>query len=656
MRYFVELRLRLLCVVVFGSCAAGVSSGELALGATKPQPARVSQWGYDKADATPCLRAAMGSGAKTLLVDNIGSEWVLGPIQVSSNLEIIFADGVVVRAKKGDFQKPSDSLFDIKGQRNVTLRGEGRVRLVMNKADYQDPSRYKLGGHRHTVNIVNSQNVLIQNLTLQSSGGDGVYVGSSGEGEGAKNVTLDKLVCLDHHRQGISVTGAENLLITDCKFNDTKGTAPQCGIDYEPNYARFSLVNCVARRCDFDGNADAGVSISLHQLDATSKPVSILFENCRMRGNQTGVQIISTGLATPQGAGRIEFDGCTIADTAGSSLSISEHQVDNLALVFRNLVIDNRKSNAEAVRISSGQTKNLTGLKIEGLTAIDDHERAPLRFISRFSNGLVDPVVSGVKTRNSAGVETPLDCAAFVRQSAPPPADQAFRTVPLNFDTLRPVADQGRDAGGNLRFRQKSEYLQWAKAGQKFTITFTNKPVHRFELKAYRAPLEVVVRCPSRAVVGRFGIPFDGAFDYTLDAAETGVYRFEIDARMQTASVKTDAPGQAFSAAEPLYVFGCSGRLYFHVPAGVKDIRIEAGGSPHEASTVYLLDPQGKQVDAGVKLEGSRILQATRPDASAAEIWSIRFTAAKLFLRIGAPLAPLFSSDPANLLLAAPAR
>lgn len=630
-----------LVLVLFVSCAVRLPAAE---------PVRVSRFGYNKDDATACLKTAIASGAKSLLVDNVGSDWVIGPIRLPSNLEIIFADGVVVWAKKGDFPDPSDALFDIKGQAHVTLRGEGRVRLVMNKADYQDPARYKPGDHRHTVNIQNSQDVLVQNLRLESSGGDGVYVGSS-SGEGAKNVTLDRLVCVDHQRQGISVTGAENLLITDCKFSDTKGTAPQCGIDFEPNYPRFPLINCAALRCDFDRNADAGVSIGLHALDATSRASSVRLEDCRMRGNQTGVQIISTGKAAPQGAGRIELIRCTIADTPGASLAISDHAADNIGLVFHQVTIDNRKSNGEAMRISSGQAKDIAGLRIEDLTVIDDQARPPIRFISRFSNGLADPVVRGVKTRNSAGAETPFDCAAFVRHSAPLPPDKAFRTLPVNLDTLHPVAAGGRAAGTNIRFRQKSEFLQWAKAGQRIVLTLTNKPVHSYNLKAYRAPSEVVVWCPSRAVVGRFGIPFDGSIDYTLDAAETGIYRLEIDARVQTACVKSDAPGQAFWAAEPLYVFGSSGRLYFHVPAGAKDVRIEAGGSPHEASTVFLLDAQGKRVDAGVKLEGSRILQATRPDRSPAETWSIQFTAAKLYLRIGAPLLPLFSSDPENLLV-----
>ena len=104
-------------------------------------------------------------------------------------------------------------------------------------------------------------------------------------------------------------------------------------------------------------------------------------------------------------------------------------------------------------------------------------------------------------------------------------------------------------------------------------------------------------------------------------------------------------------AGETLNVFGCSNRLYFYIPAGVKNILIEAGGSPRESSSVSLLNPEGNEVDSGIKLEGCKVLKFLRTDDSKAEIWSIKFSAAKLFLRIGAPLPPLFYSDPADALV-----
>jgi len=293
----------------------------------------------------------------------------------------------------------------------------------------------------------------------------------------------------------------------------------------------------------------------------------------------------------------------------------------------------------------------LFGIGIEGLTVLDDEERPPIQFLSRFGNGMVGAQAADVKSRDSQGTETVFDCAAFLKASAPSAEAKAFQTAELNLKKLVPSAGKGVVAGAGIRYRGKSNYLVYAEPGWKINLKFHNKPVHRFESKPYRDPLSVVVYSPTLAVVGRVDVPFDKVAEYTLEAGERGVYRFEADAKMQTLCVETDAHGGVM-AGETLNVFGCEGRLYFQVPAGVKEIKIEAGGAPREASTVFLLNPEGKEVDSGVKLEGSKILRYARQDDSKPEIWSIKFSAAKLFLRIGAPLLPIFSSDPANLLLA----
>ncbi len=344
------------------------------------------------------------------------------------------------------------------------------------------------------------------------------------------------------------------------------------------------------------------------------------------------------------------FTGCRIEDSAKASFGVSEQQVTNLSFMLRDCVIDNRHSATEAFRISSGHGGDIAGLRIEGLTVIeDDTNRPPIKFIPRLSNGLLDPVVARVRVRNSAGEESAFDGEAFVRASAPLPPDRAFQTRPLDLGALKPLGAQGKRAGEGLRVRRQFEFLQWARAGQTLSIAFTNRPVHRYAGPRYSGPLKVAVWAPSRTVVAEFGIPFDGGTNFVLDARETGIYRFEIDARMQTAGVVSGAPGHGLAAAESLYLFGCSGRLYFYVPAGIRDIRIEAAGA-----TFALLDPDGNPVDSVVNHEGSKILHAVRPDVSRGEVWSVRFTGTT-YLRVGAPLAPVLSTDPANVLAWEPA-
>ncbi len=613
--------------------------------------AKATWWGFDPEDSTDYLQSAIDSGARKLIVENTGMDWIVRPIKVASNIEIIFQDGVVVRAREGAFRGRTDQLFDIRDRNNVSLRGEGNVLFEMRKTDYLDRERYERSTHRHTINIWASQDVLIQNLTVRSSGGDGVYVGCSPRSQSAKNIIIDRVISEDHYRQAISVTGATNLSLKNSVFNDTDGTAPECGIDIEPNYSECSIVNFSAENCEFSGNAFSGIILALGRIGETSEPVSISFRNCRIRNNSSGIRVQNTGSGTPAKPGRIEFINCEISGTSAESIGVRQHIVANMELVFKDIVIDNRGTNLEAVRISSGRPEDIHGLRIEGLTVIDDEDRPPLLFISRFGNGLVNAVVRDVKTVRSDGTEIVFDTEKFLAESKPDPAAKAFMVRAVEPENLKPLSEAGRAAGGNIGYREKTDYLQYAAAGQEIDISFRNRPVHRFSGAAYRDPLKVEVYNPAGMLIDEFGIPFDREITYALRAGEPGVYRFAIDARMQRVSFETDASGQGIAAAETLYILGGTGSLYFHVPAGVEDIRIEAGGSPRESSTVYLLDPDGNEVDSGVRMEGTKILRHSRRDASEDEVWSIRFSAGKLYLRIGAPLLPVFSSAPENLLI-----
>ena len=108
---------------------AEVKSGRL-------QEAKASWWGFDKTNSTKCLQEAINSGVKKLTVDNTGSPWIIDPITLVDNQEIIFADGVQVLARVDGFKGKEDSLFTADRKQNITLRGDGRVVLKMNKKDY----------------------------------------------------------------------------------------------------------------------------------------------------------------------------------------------------------------------------------------------------------------------------------------------------------------------------------------------------------------------------------------------------------------------------------------------------------------------------------------------------------------------------------------
>ena len=185
---------------------------DVASGAVKT--ARASWWGFD-------------SGAEKVVVEDMGSPWIVDQIQLASNQELALEDGAIIEAKRGAFKGTGDSLLTAAGKENVALIGYGAT-LRMHKADYQG-DEYDKGEWRHCLSIRGCTNAKIHGLTLEESGGDGIYLGVWQAGVTNANVHIKDVKSLRHHRQGISVITAENLLIEDTLMADTSGTAPSAG-------------------------------------------------------------------------------------------------------------------------------------------------------------------------------------------------------------------------------------------------------------------------------------------------------------------------------------------------------------------------------------------------------------------------------------------
>lgn len=74
-----------------------------------------------------------------------------------------------------------------------------------------------------------------------------------------------------------------NLLVDNCLFANTWGTAPEAGIDLEPDTEKNRLVNCVIRNSTFENNNGNEILVCLKPLTTNSEPVSIRFEQCWVR-------------------------------------------------------------------------------------------------------------------------------------------------------------------------------------------------------------------------------------------------------------------------------------------------------------------------------------------------------------------------------------
>ena len=310
--------------------------------------ASAAWWGFNAEDSTDALQAALDSQAKTLTIPYMGEAWVVRPLRMHGDQTILFESGVLVMAKKGEFKGGGDSLLSASDAENITLRGYGAV-LRMRKKDYQNPP-YKPAEWRMGVALRGCGNVTIEGLRIESSGGDGIYIDSGGKRAWCENITVRDVTCWDHHRQGISVISVQNLLVENCSLSGTGGTAPESGIDFEPDTPNQRLVNCVVRNCLFENNRGNAAAVYMKPLTKESADVSILFENCVSRMGRPGdsAEVVrsaelggwggmTVGTSKDDGPkGLVEFRNCSSENTGREGARVYDKSADGVRVRFVN--------------------------------------------------------------------------------------------------------------------------------------------------------------------------------------------------------------------------------------------------------------------------------------------------------------------------------
>jgi len=385
--------------------------------------ANAAWWGFDPADSTETLQAAVNSKATTLIVPYMGAPWVIRPIQLRGRQEIIFEPGVVMLAKKGEFRGTGDSLLSIVGQSNLVLRGYGAI-LRMHKPDYQ-AEPYKKGEWRMGIAIRGCKNVLIEGLRVESTGGDGFYVDGGADRGWSEDITIRNCTAYDNHRQGLSVISAMNLAVENCVFASTRGTPPEAGIDLEPDTEENRLVNCLIRNTVFQNNNGHQVLIHLKPLSRKSMPVSIRFENCLAQMNDgRGTTIEPTpgkGLSGAAGivvedirddgpSGTIEFDHCVTQRTSKESLRIYDKSSQAVRVRFVNCAFnDSWASHEDTSRAVAAPivlalrhpelTTHFGGLDFIDCNVYDHISRPPMRFEDRKGAGVLADVKGTILVR-----------------------------------------------------------------------------------------------------------------------------------------------------------------------------------------------------------------------------------------------------------------
>ena len=393
----------------------------------KSTVANAAWWGFDPEDATLGLQAAIDSGAKQVIIPNMHADWIIRPIRLAGNQELIFARGVVVTAKRGEYRGGGDSMFTAQDVENLAIRGYGAT-FRMWKQDYINGlvpeqfgwhrwyGQYPKAEWRMTLAIRGCKNVAVSGLTLKDSGGDGIYIDGGKERFASEDVVLRDIVCDNHYRQGISVISAENLKVENCTFSNTWGTPPASGVDIEPDKSEQRIKNTIFSGCRFIDNVGDGIEVFLAHTTETSTDVTLRFENCYISSRHgTGIRVTKIGDKGPGGI--IEFDNCTVENTVGYGIKVQEKSVHGARVKFKECRVvhaaADRQFGGEWSPIALSLPKPVIVQTMGGIDFIDcfvedHHDRPAIEFIQPESDFPLDDLTGTITVLNPKGVSAVL--------------------------------------------------------------------------------------------------------------------------------------------------------------------------------------------------------------------------------------------------------
>ena len=316
-----------------------------------PKPRTITVRCLNFSNCTAELQAALDDdSAKHIILPSTGTAVQVDPIFIrKGNRSLTLEPGVELLAisMSPAYQRMDASLLSIMGTENVVLRADGAT-LRMRQQEYLPP-HYKEGEWRATLNIRQVTNLTVVGGTYKDAGGDGIFV------ESLTGPILITKVTTDHAwRNGLSVIFANGLTVSDSAFLNTAGTAPQCGIDVEPDHSAQPLRGIVFNNVTLAGNARCGFSLAPASLINSSEPIDISIDKMIIRdvpgtvhkgwGQKIDANVGGIGMQLSDSygvPGRVDVRNLLITSTYAQALYLDNWPSGFVSTSFDGLVIDN---------------------------------------------------------------------------------------------------------------------------------------------------------------------------------------------------------------------------------------------------------------------------------------------------------------------------
>lgn len=615
-----------------------ISAALLAVPAVHGRTVNAVDFGYSPVDSTAALQAAIDSGAERVIVDASRGDWCINPIKLRSNLELVFAKNVKVRAIPGSYKSTGTKMFSAKGATNLVLRGEAGTSLSMCKRDYLDETRYKWSEWRHLLSLYDCTNVSVKGFSISHAGGDGIYV------NGCREVSLEDMLFVANNRQGVSVINVDGLTIRRCRFAATEGTPPACGLDFEPNRAHNRITSVVVEDCEFDGNFATGVSFHLVRMTDKSCPVSVILRRCRFTGNgNAGMNVHPTWADDASVAGDIMVEDCVFAANMRGAMTFTWMPPSGFKVKVRNSILDCRGCSAAPITFNNGIAHyDFGGVEFENVKVLSDRADA-IEFHGMTGVGITNVFGSvDVHTRSGA---TRISLEEFAKKHPSDPVARAFSPASVKDDRLMPMHSGETVPSQPVFCRGKSNFVQYSpSAGERRIRFLLRKP----EGVRVNSDVSVTVVDKKGTLVETFKLTKPET-DYILKSNVPNVHTFQIAAKRYRVAVDSPWNGRGILANSRILLADMKGRsVHFNVPAKSKGFKMEFLVKNGNRLSFKVLDAAGKvHAEKSLANKGA-IVDIKREPTSKDEVWILKIekSAEPFNLRFGGDVLPVIFDVP----------
>ena len=593
-----------LCLSVTAFCQAAAPDKVAQVAKGELKEARASWWGFNADDSTDALTKAIHSKVPTLIIDKMPSPWITAKtLDIPSNIEIVFEEGAILEAKRGCFHGLVKCLVRISKVQNVTLRGLGKgATLLMHKADYHTDA-YRKSEWRHTVSLLSCKNIKLLNLTLKDSGGDGIYFGVSSRGVFPTDIVVRDVICDGHNRQGISVIAGVNCLIENTKMINTWGTPPTAGIDFEPNHPGEPIRGFVMRNCESYNNQGAGYEFALPNMDTSSGPLEITFENCTSRHEGKSAFTFHTfngpGRDRP---GLIYVKNCTFEDNQ-YPIHLNGTSANGFKVLFEDVTIRNiaQKDKTTPAITASGLARcegTFGNIHFVNTKVYDTVERPLFSFFPSGMLGSLDKVsgtiegyVNGKKTHEFTLTDE------WARKNFPPRQFHSVKHIDITkmaFEPVTPGAVPSEQPFSPISIRSVGYWNILAQKGDTLKLTLATWQLGKYLPREMGASLTT----PSGKRINLGAVPFKSEASFTKEnLPESGMYTLVFNASPNLGYVKwCNLPVAIRQSPSSQNLCSGTGFFYFYVPENTPEFSIQFTGEGAEGLKATIWDPDGTQL------------------------------------------------------------